>query len=173
VAGGGVSGSGGLAYWAWCSGEGWVFICLEDQCEEFSSITEAERRTCRCISDSLLAYGLEIPTAKNRALYYDTAFRLYQWLRQRASMLRLGPFHIYHAVPLTFRCHDPATTLPFSDSAERGQAAHTLSLDGRCYIIHTYHTVPMPFPCREPAVALRGRFQNGNSWHGRGTAWHV
>ena len=29
VAGGGVSGAGGRAYWAWLSGEGWVFICLE------------------------------------------------------------------------------------------------------------------------------------------------
>jgi len=25
----GVSGAGGRAYWVWCSGKGWVFICSE------------------------------------------------------------------------------------------------------------------------------------------------
>jgi len=32
VAGGGVSGAGGRAYRLWGSGEGWVFICFENQC---------------------------------------------------------------------------------------------------------------------------------------------
>jgi len=72
--------------------KGWVFVCLGVQCDEFNPITVAERRTrpimtCRCVSDSLLAYGLKIPPAKNRALHYDTASSQHRWLRERATML--------------------------------------------------------------------------------------
>jgi hypothetical protein len=64
-------------------------------------------------------------------------------------------------------CRYPATALPFSDSAERGQVAHMPSLDGRCQFTHT-----MPFTCRDPAVASRGRFQKGIfvAWQGKGKA---
>jgi len=34
LASGGVSGGGRRAYWEWWGGEGWVFICLELQCEK-------------------------------------------------------------------------------------------------------------------------------------------
>jgi hypothetical protein len=34
VFGRGVSGAGGRAYWVWWNGEGWVFICMELQCDE-------------------------------------------------------------------------------------------------------------------------------------------
>ena len=71
--------------------KGWVFVCFEVQCDEFNPIMVAVRTrpimTCRCVSDSLLAYGLKIPPAKNRALHYDTAFPQHWWLRQRTTML--------------------------------------------------------------------------------------
>jgi hypothetical protein len=46
-------------------------------------------------------------------------------------------------------CRSPAATLPFPDSAERGQVAHMPSLDGRCQFTHN-----TPFPCRPPAATL-------------------
>ena len=56
--------------------KGWVFVCFEVQCDEFNPIMVAVRTrpimTCRCVSDSLLAYGLKIPPAKNRALHYNS-----------------------------------------------------------------------------------------------------
>jgi hypothetical protein len=137
----GVSGSGGLACWAWCSGEGWAFICFEVQCDEFNSITETERRTrpimtCYCISDSLLAYGLKIQPAKNRALYYDTAFPLHKWLRQRASMLLLGSIHTCHAATLPLPCHSP--TVP---NVGRSPTRCLWTADSNSHI-----------PCRSPAA---------------------
>jgi len=36
LTGGGFSGAGRRAYCVWGRGEGWVFICLELQCDELS-----------------------------------------------------------------------------------------------------------------------------------------
>jgi hypothetical protein len=71
--GGGLRGAGGRTYWEWLSGEGWVFICLELQCEEVNCTYGGEKtadQKWRCVSDSLLGYRLRIPPAKNRALHY-------------------------------------------------------------------------------------------------------
>ena len=73
LVGGGLNGAGGRAYWEWSSGEKWVFICLEHQCDEVNSTYGGEKtvdQTWRCISDSLLGYRSRIPPAKNRALPY-------------------------------------------------------------------------------------------------------
>jgi hypothetical protein len=55
----------------------------------------------------------------------------------------------------------------------RTRAGRPHAVSGRPMLIHTYHAFPMPLSLPRCAVALRGRFQNAWSWHGRGTAWHV
>ena len=48
LAGTGVSGSGGRAYWVWWSGEGWVFTWRELQRDKVSRRREELDRTRRC-----------------------------------------------------------------------------------------------------------------------------
>ena len=78
------SGAGRRTCWVRLSGEGWVFMCLELQCDRVSPTpgggekTEDPTRRSHCVSDSLLAFGLKTPPAKNRALHcsrfrYSTA----------------------------------------------------------------------------------------------------
>jgi hypothetical protein len=66
-----------------------------------------------------------------------------------------------HTMP--FPCRDPATTLPFSDSVERGQVAHMPSVDGRAnsHIPCRPHAVPMPRLCRGLERSLSGRYIRG------------
>jgi hypothetical protein len=74
---------------------------------------------------------------------------------------------------MPFPCRDPATTMPFSDSAERGQVAHCrlwtadanshtpyrspAALKANSHIPCRSHAVPLPRPCRSPTVPNAGR----------------
>jgi len=81
---GGVSGIGGLACWVRWGGEGWVFaregqLYLRWQREGLD-------QTWRWISDSLIAYRLEIPPAKNRALHYGQLRSVLLWLLSHSKI---------------------------------------------------------------------------------------
>ena len=65
------TGAGGRAYWLPWRGEGWMFICLALHCDKVNW-TYREKildLTWCCISDSLVAYRMKIPPAKNRAVH--------------------------------------------------------------------------------------------------------
>jgi len=55
LAGAEISGAVGRAYWVWCNGEGWVFICLELQYDKVNYAFGGEKaleqmRGYRCIT---------------------------------------------------------------------------------------------------------------------------
>jgi hypothetical protein len=88
-----------------------------------------------------------------------------------------------HAVPLLFPCRDPATTLPFSESA-LFHTGHCISdwydsdnklpgtSIGKWPTCRHPAAATLPRTCHELAMALRGRFQKGIfvAWQGNGMA---
>jgi hypothetical protein len=54
--------------------------CLGLQCDKVNrTYGEDQTRCWRCVSDSLLAYRLRIPPAKNRPLHYTSGWLCLQW----------------------------------------------------------------------------------------------
>ena len=105
LADGGVRGAGGRTYWVWRSGEGWVFICIELQCDEvkwrptYRASDKTLDQPCKyhCFSDSLLGYCLKIPPAKNHEMHYN--------LSNEHRKLDCCTFKMFGVRKITFGCH--------------------------------------------------------------------
>ena len=86
LASGRLGGAGGRTY-CW-SGEGWVFICLEFQCNCTYGGGEKSLDHTSCVSDSLAAYRLKIPPPKYHALHYTTIYIIILYLTLNTHVLR-------------------------------------------------------------------------------------
>jgi hypothetical protein len=84
-----VSVDDGRTYLLWWNGERWVYVVWKGQLYLPRPRAEQDQiwRSC-CTSDSLLAYSLKIPLAKNRPLHYNMCcFKRIVFLRSRCRTL--------------------------------------------------------------------------------------